>query len=280
MIPPEDGIYSGISDAEYHGDHDSLSSSGARALLEPSCPAIFHHARHEPPNPKPEYDFGHAAHKYVLGEGAHVHEVTFDNWRGSLAQGAREQAWKFGAIPLLTKDIIKAKAMAAAVREHPVAAALLDADGQAELSGYWTDSETGVRLRFRPDWLCELRGRIVCVDYKTAKSAHPGAFARSAADYGYHQQDAWYRDGLAALEIGDDIPFLFIVQAKTPPYPVTVLRIHADHVELGRRRNRDAIRTYARCTETGEWPGYGTGIETIELPSYSIYQQEQELTAA
>lgn len=280
IIPEQDGVYSGIDDISYHADHFSLSSSGARALLPPSAPAIFAHQRKEPPNPKPEYDFGHAAHYYVLAEGSVVVEVEADSWRTAAAKAAREEAWGADKVPLLSKDVAKAKAMAAAVREHPVAAALLDADGQAELSGYWTDPETGVRCRFRPDWLCDLHGRTICVDYKTAESAHPGAFSRAAAELGYHQQDAWYREGLAALSVGVDIPFLFIVQSKKPPFLTSVLRIHPEHVEIGRRRNREALDIYRRCTETGEWPGYSTGIETVELPSFRIYQQEQELTAA
>ena len=43
---------------------------------------------------------------------------------------------------------------------HPSAAALLD-EGTPELSGYWHDVETGVRLRFRPDWLTELASRRI-----------------------------------------------------------------------------------------------------------------------
>jgi hypothetical protein len=280
VIPADDGIYSGISDIDYHADYASLSSSGARALLPPSCPAIFDHQRRQPPNPKPEYDFGHAAHKYVLGEGSVIVEVPFDSWRGKEAQEARKEAWAADQVPLLTKDIDKAKEMAAVVREHPVARALLDADGQPELSGYWHDPQTGIRLRLRTDWLCQLGGRIIAADYKTASSAHPATFAKAAAEHGYHMQNSWYIDGLAALEIADDTQFVFIVQAKTPPFPVSVLRIHPEHVDLGRRRNREAINLYHHCTETGIWPAYSDRIETIQLPNYAAYQQEQELSAA
>ncbi|MGC7220097.1 recE, partial [Mycobacteroides abscessus subsp. massiliense] len=75
QIPAEDGMYSGIPDEVYHGDRTSLSSSGARALLAPSCPEIFRHQQLEPPAPKPQYDFGHVAHKFVLGEGSEIAEL-------------------------------------------------------------------------------------------------------------------------------------------------------------------------------------------------------------
>lgn len=279
IIPAEDGVYSGISDIDYHADHLSLSSSGARAMLSPSAPAIFAHQRKEPPNPKPEYDFGHAAHFYVLGEGSVVVEVRADSWRGADAKAAREEAWAADQVPLLSKDVAKAKAMANAAYEHPVLRSLLNArDGAPELSGYWHDPETGVRLRFRTDWLCQ-PGRVVGLDYKTTTNASPEHCIRSAADYGYHMQKAWYLDGLAATEVSDDADFLLAFQAKTPPFLVSVIRIRPHHVDLGRRRNRLAINAYHQCTETGIWPGYGDHIHELDLPSYAVFRQEQELSA-
>jgi len=280
IIPEDDGVYSGISDIDYHADHLSLSSSGARALIPPSAPAIFEFNRRQPPNPKPEYDFGHAAHKYVLGEGSVIVEVDADSWRGAEARAAREEAWAADKVPLLSKDIAKAKAMADAAYAHPVLRQLLRApDGAPELSGYWHDPETGVRLRYRTDWLCQIGGRSVGLDYKTTTNADPGHCAKSAAEYGYHMQKAWYLDGLAATEVADDPDFLLAFQSKTPPFLVSVIRIRPHHIDLGRRRNRLAINVYSECTETGVWPGYGDHIHEIDLPSYAVFKQEQELSA-
>ncbi|SLF39841.1 PD-(D/E)XK nuclease-like domain-containing protein [Mycobacteroides abscessus] len=290
QIPAEDGMYSGIPDEVYHADRTSLSSSGARALLAPSCPEIFRHQQLEPPAPKPQYDFGHVAHKFVLGEGSEIAELDPAihglNQNGSpskaptntaMWQEAVQEARERGQIPMHIAEVAKAKAMAAKVREHPLAAALL-ADGTPELSGYWQDPETGVRLRFRPDWLPNPgRGRLIVVDYKTATSAHPGHFAKAAADYGYHQQVPWYLDGLAACDISDDAAFVFIVQSKSPPYPVSVIELKPDDIELGRRRNRKAIDLYAQCVAADHWPDYGQGVHSVSLPSYAVYQQEGDL---
>lgn len=280
MIPAEDGVYSGISDIDYHADHESLSSSGARALLPPSAPAIFYFERQQKPNPKPEYDFGHGAHKYVLGEGSEIVEVKADNWQTKAAQAARREAWAANQVPLLTKDVEKARVMANALFENQVARQLFTApDGAAELSGYWHDPETGVRLRFRTDWLCQIGGRIIGVDYKTTTNAHPAHCARSAGDFGYHQQHPWYVDGLIGTEISDDPDFLLVFQSKSPPHLSSVVRVKPHHVDLGRRRNRQGIRIYQQCVETGVWPGYGDCIHSIEIPSYAAYRQEAELSA-
>jgi hypothetical protein len=278
-VPPNDGIYGRIPERVYHADRTSLSSSGARTLLK-ETPAAFEAQRQEPPNPKPQYDFGHAAHKMVLGEGSQLVKVDHDDWRTNDAKAKRAKAWAEGKAPLLKKDIETAQVMAGKVFAHQLAAKLLEA-GTAEVSGYWHDDATGVRLRFRPDWLTEptRAGRIICVDYKTATSADPRHFIKQAAEYGYHQQQAWYEDGLRECEVGDNVGFLFIVQQKTPPYLVSVNSIPAEHVERGRLLNRLAVERFAECSDTNKWPGYPPIIHTADFPVWAVRAEEDLLTA-
>ena len=66
------GVYDNIPEAVYHRDPvpgGSLSSSGARKLLAPSCPALFRHEQTHPQPHKKTFDLGSAAHELVLGEG-------------------------------------------------------------------------------------------------------------------------------------------------------------------------------------------------------------------
>ncbi|AHY26959.1 RecB-like exonuclease/helicase [Mycobacterium phage Nairb] len=276
MIPVEDGVYTDISDVEYHADKTSLSSSGARTLIN-ATPAKFLEERNTPPNPKPEYDAGHGAHFYVLGKGSDIVVVDAPNWQTKDARQARIDAWAAGKVPLLTKQDQAARAMAEKVHAHPTAGALF-AVGDAEVSGYWRDSATNVRLRWRADWLHPGRSRLIIVDYKTTKNAHPNAFPKSVADYGYHQQDAWYRDGVIANGVDDDPLFLFVAQDKTPPYELTIHELRPADVERGRRLNRKAIDLYAKCESANEWPSYDPGIHTVNFPSYAQYREESELS--
>ena len=135
-----------------------MSSSGARKLLPPSCPAIFRYEMRRPPKPLPQFDFGHVAHKFVLGVGSDIEVVHADDWRTKAARDKRDEAHAAGKTPILNADYVTAMAMKQAVSAHPLAAALFDG-GVPERSGYWIDPETGMRLRFRPDWLTELGGR-------------------------------------------------------------------------------------------------------------------------
>lgn len=280
-VPPNDGFYPRVPEAVYHADQGSLSSSGARKLVRPSTPEKFRAEQLDPPNPKPQYDFGHAAHKMVLGEGGQLVRVDADDWRTNVAKQQRIDAWAQGKAPLLKKDIELAQVMAGKVFAHQVAAKLLSA-GTPEMSGYWHDDATGIRLRFRADWLTDpgdSGGRIFCVDYKSAASADPDEFRRSAAKYGYHQQAAWYQDGLREVGISDDAPFLFIVQEKTSPFSVSLVQLDQEDIDRGRRLNRIAIDLYAQCVETNTWPGYGNTIHQVSLPKWAVMQEEELLNA-
>ncbi|MDI9901334.1 PD-(D/E)XK nuclease-like domain-containing protein [Rhodococcus sp. IEGM 1409] len=269
--PTEPGLYDGIPDHVYHGDRNSLSSSGARKLLPPSTPALFKYEQDHPVF-KNTFDFGHAAHAEVLGTGMDIVEVIADDWRTKAAKETKAAIHAEGKTPLLTKDLAKVHEMADALRSHETAATLLS-NGKAEQSLYWRDQATGIMRRARPDWLPNVTGsRMVVVDYKSAVSADETDFAKAAGDYGYHCQAPWYLDGIIDLGIHPDPEFVFVVQEKEPPYLVNVVQLAPDALELGRQLNRIAIETYVTCRQTGIWPGYGEDIKLVDLPPW-VYNQ-------
>lgn len=281
MTITEPGVYDDIPDDAYHADPvpgGSLSASGAKKLLPPSCPAIFRHEREHGRPDKRVFDFGHAAHKKVLGVGAEIVAVKADDWRTKAARDTAEEIRARGAVPLLAREVVEVDAMAAALRRHPIASKLLHPEsGVPESSLFWTDDVTGVSLRARLDWRPHgTTGRLIIPDYKSAASANPEAFRKAAADYGYYIQDAWYTAGARALELADDIAFVFIVQAKTPPYLVTVVELDPAARRAGEQRMRHAIEIYRDCVETDRWPGYSDDVELVSLPPWFERQIGEE----
>jgi PDDEXK-like domain of unknown function (DUF3799) len=273
----EPGVYT-MDEADYHADPvpgGSLTSSGARKLL--ASPARFDYDREHPPAPTPAMELGTAAHKLVLGTGPPIVTVEADDWRTKAAKEAAAAAREAGAVPLLTAEHDQVQAMAAALRDHPIAAALFDPEGgDPEQSLFWVDERTGVWMRARLDWLRHtVTGRrLIIGDYKTAASASPEAFAKAVANFGYHQQAPFYCDGAAALGLDPDPGFLFVVQEKTPPYLVAVYELDALATEAGRARNRRAAEMFRDCTEAGVWPGYPGEIGLISLPPWATRTEE------
>ncbi|MFG3046318.1 PD-(D/E)XK nuclease-like domain-containing protein [Streptomyces sp. NPDC048241] len=265
---------------EYHADTTSVSSSGLRALLAPGCPAQFKWDRDNPRPAKKEFDFGHVAHKLVLGEGSQVDIVDYPDWRSLDAREQRDLAHAEGRIPILAKDYAAAEAMAAAIRQHPIAGPLFaPGTGRPELSLYWTDPATGVRCRVRPDWLKQMPGLTLAADYKTSRDASPEAVSRAIRDYSYHQQDALYTDGIWQVFQPEDVRFIFVFQNKVAPYLITVRELTQQDRDIGRARNERALRIYQECERTGEWPdwtGPVTEIPQIGMPAWDTLRQAEE----
>lgn len=265
---------------QYHADRTSISSSGLRALLDPGCPAQFKYDRDNPPAPKREFDLGHAAHKLVLGDGPEFRVIDYPNYKKKDAQNQRDEAYALGLVPLLPKEHEQVQAMADAIRRHPIAGGLFTpGTGRAELSIYWTDPATGVRCRVRPDWLKEMPGLALAVDYKTITKADPSTASRAIKDHSYHQQDAFYIDGIWAALQPEDVRFAFVFQSKQPPYLITVRELTQQDRDIGRARNERALRLYAECESTGVWPdwtGPVTEIPQIGMPTWDTIRQAEE----
>jgi hypothetical protein len=283
LVLAEDGIYPAVPEDLYHA-HPALSSSGARQLLPPSCPARFRWEQDNGRPPKRHFDQGHAAHARVLGAGADVvvvqkvttdkTKVDADTYQTKSAQQHRDEIRAEGNVPILRHELEDVDGMAAAIREHPVASRLFDPElgGAPEVSLVWTDEVHGVRRRARLDWMPPVLpdGRMIIPDYKTTTAADRWSIAKSVRSYGYFQQDPWYRDAIVALGIHPSPAFLFVFQEKTPPYLVTVIQLDGPAVEAGRVLNDRALQVFAECSATGEWPAHADDIVPVSLPPYVV----------
>lgn len=283
----EPGVYE-ISHADYHADPvpgGSLSSTGARRLLPPSCPARFRWEQDNPPEPAASLDTGSAAHDTLLGGGPEIvvipDEITAKdgNWSTAKAKAMVEEVRARGAVPVKPAVWAEVEAMVASVRAHPIAGRLFEpGSGQPEASLFWQDEPTGIWRRARLDWLPDRRGRrLIVPDLKTCLSAHRDKFVKSAADYGYHQQAPYYLDGIRALGLDDDPAFVFVAVEKRPPYLVNVIQLDVTAMRIGAALNRQAIEIFAECQRTGEWPGYSKDIELASLPAWYERAHEQDL---
>ncbi|WP_199546648.1 PD-(D/E)XK nuclease-like domain-containing protein [Streptomyces sp. N35] len=270
---PALGLHTDLSNEAYHADVTSLSSSGARKLLPPSCPAKFWYEQDNPQPASKTFDYGNAAHKTVLGNGPALVVIDHDAWNTKAAKAEVAEARAMGAIPLKQHEMQMVTDMADAIRKHPLAAALLDpAYGAPEQSGFWIDEASGIRCRVRFDWLPSMhQGRLIIPDYKTTTDASNAAMEKDIDKYGYNQQADWYETGARALGLGDqNAELLLIAQEKKPPYLVNVIGITLGSRVIAGAKNRAAIETFAECMSTGYWPGYADDEPNyLELPGYA-----------
>jgi exodeoxyribonuclease VIII len=165
-----------------------------------------------------------------------------------------------GGIEAVTaSEMEQAMAMAASVRSHQAAAALLR-DGKAEQSFWWDDTPTGLRCKCRPDWYT---GNTI-VDLKTTTDASPKGFARSVAQWRYAIQQNHYLAGTFAER------FVFIAVEKTYPYALGVYELDEAAALHGEAERRNNLQTIADCRAISEWPGYGNTIQPLSLPAWAL----------
>jgi hypothetical protein len=280
----EPGVYFGLDEIEYHAQSDWISWSSLKNLMPPNTPAHFAHYMQAPPVEKRHFDLGKVVHALVLGEGAKYEVVTSldkakrprpaTDYVTVSAQRDRDRIYAEGKTPILEDELEQAFAMAAAVQQHPAAAALL-AHGSPEVSLFWVDPDTGTKCRARLDWLPASRDGepLVVPDLKTA--ARPD-FVKNIADFAYYGQQEFYLRGIRECGISDDPEFVFIAVETAPPHLVQVPRLKSEVDTLLAKGVVDhCIRLYAECKAAHSWPGYSDSITDMHLPNYLYYRLEE-----
>lgn len=277
------GVYE-IPGDEYHRDPvvgGSLSSTGARKLLPPSCPAKFRWWREHGEPDKPAWDMGHAAHRKVLGAGPELVVIDAPDWRSPKTRKKAAEARIEGKVPILASQNEVVEEMAAAIRAHPLAGALFAPDrGRPEQTVVWRDPETGVWCRALVDFLHHWpnqRGIFILPEYKSAASAAPEDLPSVMQRWGYHLQLDWHIDCVRhSGAVAKDTPIagLLVVQEKDPPYLVTIAQPDPTALGVARTRNRYARARYARCMDADDWPGYSGGVVSVSLPPWVEWQHK------
>lgn len=256
LLLDEPGRYD-IPEADYHRDPlrhlgGSLSSTTARKLLAPSCPAL---ARWEVDHPqhKDAWDLGSVTHRLVLGAGCPIVEVPAASWTtaGKAGKEAKERARAEGAVPLLTKDLAKARAMRDAVHADPLAHALLTLPGGApEQTLIWREGDEGTWCRAMFDRLGD-----PSVDLKTCDGVDDDHIIKAVWNYGYHVQRVFYGRGYRAV-CGRDVGFYFVFVQKDPPHLVRVVELDVELQRIGEQKVDEALAVWRDCKASGEWPAY------------------------
>lgn len=279
---PVAGVYD-LPDSIYHRDPlraygtESLSGSTARYLLPPSTPAHYRWRMDHPTKPSAEMILGSAVHALVL-ETADLVIFEGASWNSKAGRDFLAEYNPDGdEAPILEGDVLTAKAMAHALRSHPIATKALR-NGQAEQALFAQDPETGVWLRGKLDYLQPSAGdHLIVTDVKTCRDASAYEFARAAAKLHYHVSDAHYSHLIKTLGIAKSATLIYTAVESHPPYLVSVHQISDDDMRRGEELDQLAIRTFARCLEAGQWPGYSERITKLTFPAYATKSEEETL---
>lgn len=168
------------------------------------------------------------------------------------------------ATPISVNDLEVCNNISDVVRRHHTAQELLKT-GAAEVSMFWEDEQTGVLCKCRPDWMGD--GRIV-VDLKSTVDASPEGFLKSAFNYRYWVQAAWYVDGIHKATGTKPDAFVFVAFEKEAPYACGFYYATDEMIEAGRQEYRRLLDTYADCLKHKNWHGYSPELQPLAMPAW------------
>jgi hypothetical protein len=231
-------------------------------------PKLYKHRIAHPEPRKPAFIFGGAVHTAILEpEKFDARFAVFDGTR----RGKEWDAWQAAhpGVESLKPDELKGvRAIAAAVLSHRIAERILRG-GRREEIVTWTDPETGLACKGRPDYL---RPDFL-IDLKSTRDPVPYKFVKSAISYGYVAQVAFYHDGTehARLRKGGDPPYIIAAQ-KAEPYDVAVFQLDDEALDVGRAIYRRLLRRLVECTESNYWPGCAPDLQPLRVPSWAVDQ--------
>lgn len=278
----EPGLFRDMPAELYH-EVEAMSASGEKKMLK--SPQHYKLMRDTPNEPTAAMEFGTAVHCGVLEPDSFAQRVICpprDAPRKptsaqinakkpspeSLDAIAYWQAFNrecIGKIVLSAEDHARALACIAAVRAHPAAMALLDG-GERELSLFWNDGRYGVPCKCRDDIFSH--GGVT--DLKTCQDASPDGFGRQIASLQYHLAAAHYISGHEHV-IGESPRFYcFIAVESEPPHAVATYALGGASVLAGKHLADIALGRYAEALQRGEWPGYPSTIEVLDVPRWAL----------
>lgn len=291
----EDGIHTDISIKEYHENRTHVSAT----QIKYAKTSLKHFQWYiDGRILKPEgshFGFGNAFELALLDEKGYLKEVAvmpdgewydkalevnpkLENVRASKIYQEAKKEWlraisgKYVITDTGKESFETIECMLESCYQDKVIQALIK-NTEYQLSLFWTDEETGLKLKTRPD-ICK-RNKNVIVNVKTIEDGSPEAFSRELGKYDYPLQACIEIKGCLATGLMDRVDsYFWLVCEKVPPYNATIY----EFTESDQKACADSVGYHlnklARAQKENNWPGYTNeadnthGILKAEIPKY------------
>ena len=260
-----------ISNADYR-KREGVSSSDLKRMMK-SMATWKYYKDHPDDSDTEALQFGRAYHKMMLEpddfDNEFIVSPKFDR-RTKEGKAAYEEFLKKaeGKEVINEETYQKLLEMQIALYNTPFVKLLIK--GEHEKSFFWTDAETGIKCKCRPDSFGQVKEQYVCIDLKTTKDAETDHFMRDAIKLGYDIQAYHYCQGLEDT-YKKPFKFIFIAQEKTAPYLVNVLEADEYFMKSGKELRDSLFKKYKKALETGVYQGYmdeNSGINSLSVPAW------------
>lgn len=135
---------------------------------------------------------------------------------------------------------------------HQLGAVLREPGGHFEEPVYCTDAATGLSLKCKPDWFCDMGSYILCYDLKTTERPEPWEWRRVSRNFAYWLQHVHYSSVLMQ-KFGKPVQYVFWAIETKPPYRIAPYIYPDSFIDEAYGNYRLVLQQLAACYASGDW---------------------------
>ncbi|HTB47064.1 MAG TPA: PD-(D/E)XK nuclease-like domain-containing protein [Acetobacteraceae bacterium] len=218
-------------------------------------------------------DVGHVAHQLFLHGESRIRVLNVTAFRSNEAKRLRDTALAEGLIPLKAERYDAVRRVVEALEKFRERTGAFT-QGKPEQTLIWQEGRQWGRSKV--DWLCDEPSAYLWDLKTTTGRASLRSFSRSTFEFGYDTQGVYYPRGAECVRGEPPAGMKFCVVETRRPYGIKVFELTPQAIEIAEAQVRAAIATWARCRETGEWPGYSDETEWLYPPYWKLKAWESE----
>lgn len=240
------GVFRGIPNEVYHDPEcPGVSSTSLKHVLR-SIPHYLHSLTR--PDPTDAMRFGSAFHDAVLLPEIYKQNYIVSPKFDRRTKDGKEKSAAFDEDnkhkTILDQDEAKRiDEMAQKIHESTAVNYLLSS-GEAEISFWWIDEDTGVLCKCRADWLYTKDDHQIVIDIKTTKDATKKRFQKSLVDFSYDLSAAFYLDGISKCLDKRVSTFAYIAIESEAPYDLGLYCLGTKSIDTGKMLYKLALQKY------------------------------------
>lgn len=291
----EDGVYTDITIEEYHANETHLSSTQVRIAKRSLKEFDWYRRGLIKRENKSHFDFGNAFELALLDMDGFSKKVAIcpDNqWidealagNPSLVKPRASKHYTDSHAGFIAANKGKYIINDQGPESYKTIEAMLDScyrdsviqglikNTEYQVSLFWTDEQTGLRLKTRPD-ICK-RKKNVIVNIKTSLDGSPKAFSRELVNYDYPLQAAQEITGCLKSGLMEQVDLYFwLIVEKVPPFNATIYEFKQEDISASVDEFRYLVNRISKAREANLFPGYSDqadnehGILRADIPMY------------
>lgn len=285
----KDGIYTDLSIIDYHKNDTHISSSSVKKAKKSL--KDFWHYLHSEKERKSHFDFGNVFELALLEPLEITRKVAvFDHTKRPFPENnfnkKENKEWKEKWIrdnkdkyqinqhDTKQESYDQVVEMVSSCKANAVInKAIQNVDYQYSI--FWTDEETGLKLKTRPD-VIKLKKNVI-IDIKTCKDASPHGFSYDACKLDYPIQAIMQIMGVVKSGLMDSVDaYFWLAVQKTAPFHAELYEFEKDDQESIHAVYRHVLRKIAQARKENKYPGFSDrslndyGVLPLSIPPYYI----------